>query len=117
MMPDINGIAVPEWVQLPRGYAQLLSTGANSFGPWDIIQDLEFSLSYNEDLAERYPHLTLFMFAKRGDCDTLATFSKDAPGKVILIHDFSSAGYEFDGEFETFWDWFDDMITEFKEFD
>jgi hypothetical protein len=116
-MTVIKGIEIPDWVEIPEGYIKLLSTRAQEFSPWYTIIDPEFSKSYNENLAERYPHLTLFMFAKRRDCDTLATFSKDAPGKVVLIHDFSSEGWEFDGEFETFWDWFDDMIQEFKEFD
>ena len=114
-MRTIYGIEVPDWVEIPEGYVKLLSTRAQEFLPWRIIIDPEFSRLYNGDLAQRYPHLTLFMFAKRGNNDTIATFSKDAPGKVILINDFSTRGYEFDGEHDNFWDWFDDMIQEFKE--
>jgi hypothetical protein len=116
-MVTVDGIHVPDWVEVPDGYKKLLSTKAKYFAPWYIIADPIFSKSYNEHLAERYPHLTLFMFAKRGDNDTIATFSKDSPGKVILINDFSTKGWEFDGEFANFWDWFDDVIKEFKEFD
>jgi hypothetical protein len=116
-MRVIQGIKIPDWVQVPEGYVKLLRTGAREFSPYYIIVDPEFSASYNLHLAERYPHLTLFMFAKRGDNDTIATFSKDAPGKVILINDFSTKGYELDGEFESFWDWFDIMIKDFKELD
>jgi hypothetical protein len=116
-MNDINGIKVPNWLLVPEGYVKLLNTQARKFPPWHIVLDPSFSESYNVGLAGRYPHLTLFMFAKRGDNDTIATFSKDAPGKVVLINDFSTKGWEFDGEYETFWDWFDDMIKEFRELD
>jgi hypothetical protein len=116
MMNIINNIKIPEWVQVPEGYIKILETKANFFKPWEIIVDPVFSETYNQNLAKRYPHLNLFMFAKRGDNDTIATFSKEKPGKVILINDFSSKGWEFDGEFSNFWDWFDDMIKEFKEF-
>ncbi len=116
-MRVIDGIKIPDWVQLPEGYIKLLSTKAREFSPWLVIVDPEFSESYNANLADRYPHLTLFMFAKRGDNDTIATFSKDAPGKVTLINDFSTKGWEFDGEYDDFWAWFDDMIVDFKELD
>jgi hypothetical protein len=117
MMALISNIDVPDWLQVPQGYAKILSSGGQEFGAWKIITNPILSASYNLHLSERYPHLTLFMFAKRNDNDTIATFSRDAPGKVILINDFSTKGWEYEGEFNSFWEWFDDMIAEFKQFE
>ncbi len=55
------------------------------------------------------------MFAKRGDNDTIAAFQKDKPGKIVLINDFSTAGWEQEGEYDDFWAWFDSVIVDFKE--
>ena len=46
------------------------------------------------------------------DNDDIACFEVEKGGKVQIIHDFASAGYEQRKEYDCFWDWFMDAVKE-----
>ena len=114
---NIDHLAVPSWLEMDRGYAKLIENSLFHFSPWWIIDDVQFIHSYNEGLKQRYPDRDLFCFAKRLDCDLIAAFSREHVGKIVLINDFSSEGWEIEDVYESFWAWFKSLIDHFIEID
>lgn len=58
-------------------------------------------------MQKRYPSRSLFPFARDDQSDDVACWEKGKTGKVILIHDFASPGYENKKEFESFDAWYE----------
>lgn len=106
----------PSWLVYPEPFLRLVETGLIQFPPWKIL-DGPFSASRLQGLKERFPDRDLFPFALRTDRDDVACWEKDNLGKVVIIHDFADPGWEQEGVFATFWDWFRAAIEDFVEFE
>ncbi|MET0637359.1 MAG: hypothetical protein ABWZ25_15115 [Chitinophagaceae bacterium] len=83
--------------------------------PWEIISGDRMILK-RDGLRERFPDATLFPFAVRTDCDDVACFDFNTTGKVFVIHDYSSVGWERREIFDSFWDWFYQAVEDMVEF-
>ena len=99
----------------PKQLKKIAELDLADFDFW-FLMDVELAKSYTEGMAKRFPARHLAPFAKRGDCDDVACFEMEKPGKVVIVHDFCDPGYEKRQEYDTFWDWFradmEEMITE-----
>jgi len=54
----------------------------------------------------------LFPFAREDGGDDIACWENNKPGKVILIHDFASSGYENKDEFHNFNEWYNYVLSQ-----
>ncbi|MBR4400700.1 MAG: hypothetical protein IKT09_03295 [Synergistes sp.] len=81
------------------------------FDYW-FIMDPKLAESYTHGIKNRFPARNLIPFAKRADCDDVACFELEKPGKIEIIHDFCNPGWEQRGEYDSFWDWFMEAIEE-----
>ena len=81
------------------------------FDYW-FIMDADLAEAYTQGMRDRFPARKLIPFAKCGDCDDVACFELDKPGKVEIIHDFCDPGWEQRGEYDSFWDWFMEAVEE-----
>lgn len=95
----------PDWVEYPEAYIQLIKDVKDEFLPWYLMDEEQLIVRYH-GLQKRYPRRNLFPFARQDLNDDVACWEKGKPGKVILIHDFASAGYEDKMEFDSFKDWY-----------
>lgn len=55
-------------------------------------------------------------FATRQDNDDIACWDVGI-GRVVVVHDFASAGYEHVAEFDTFYAWFQQAVEDFVNFE
>ena len=101
--------------QYPAAYNKLVELGLLDFDIWYLIESEQATKRYH-DLRGRFPKRQLIPFARRDDNDDIACFEIDKPGRVQLIHDFSSEGYEQRGEFSDLWDWLKYAINEMIEY-
>ena len=106
---------LPEGFQYPRQFLRTIDLGLVDLEPWWILQGdrLRERLA---GLRTRYPARTLVPFAQRQDNDDVACFDLDT-GKVVIIHDFASPGWEQQTEFDDFYGWLRQAIDELVEFD
>ncbi len=100
----------------PKEFLKIIQLNLVDFDMWYLISkdDVEIRI---KGLRNRYPERKLIPFARRDDCDDIACFEIGKSGKVEIIHDFSSSGYEQRKEYDCFWDWFRDAIEEMIERD
>jgi len=68
-------------------------------------------------LTERYPGTHLLPFAKREDNDDVAYFELESPGKVVIIHDFASDGWERREVLDDLYAWIRRAVEDMIEFD
>lgn len=95
---------LPEWFSYPPEFIRIVDQGLIDFDPWIIMENERLRNRY-EGVRKRYPARDLIPFARREDNDDIACWEKGKPGKVVIIHDFASDGYENVEEFGNFWDW------------
>ncbi len=105
MIKIIHSDEKPIWVVYPSAYLDLVFKGNDEFLPWYLMDEKQLIIRYR-GLQERYPTRFLFPFARDDDSDDVACWEKDKPGKIILIHDFASQGYENKMEFDSFESWY-----------
>jgi hypothetical protein len=100
-------------VAYPEGIGRVLAHGLVDLTPWHMM-DRELAKQRVRGLRERYRRKYV-PFARRQDNDDIACIDPERPGRVVIVHDFASEGYELRQEFESFWDWFraavEDMIV------
>jgi hypothetical protein len=112
-MELLNKTDLPEGFEYPAEFLRIIDQNLTDLEPWAILSG-EYLRDRYKGLKDRYKNKTLIPFARRLDNDDLACWDISTPGKVLIIHDFASAGWEQRQQFETFWDWFkkaiDDMI-------
>lgn len=77
-----------------------------------FVMNAELAETYTLGIRNRFPNRKLIPFAKRCDCDDVACFEIEKPGKVEIIHDFCDPGWEQRGEYDSFWDWLMDAMQE-----
>jgi hypothetical protein len=105
MIKILDNYEKPDWVEYPSSYIDLVKGGNDEFLPWYLMDKEQLLIRY-QGLQKRYPTRSLFPFARDDNSDDVACWEKNKPGKVILIHDFASSGYENKMEFETFEQWY-----------
>ena len=110
-----RGTRVPNPASLPSGYNRLLEQGIVRFEPWELLVGTAL-VERLEGLKRRYPERELLPYARRTDCDDVACVEGGGT-KVVIVHDFSSSGFERRGVFPDFWSWFRAAIDEMIEFD
>jgi hypothetical protein len=99
-------------VPMPAGLARLTRQNLVDLSPW-LVMDRESVQTRMAGLRTRYT-AEYVPFARRVDNDDLACLDPARPGRVVIVHDFASSGWELRREYPSFWDWFrsavDDMI-------
>lgn len=98
---------------ISKGYKWLLEQKLVGFEPFSSLQPWYYlNADSTFDVTSKWPQGPykegkLIAFARRQDCDDLACFYVQS-GKVshlIIIHGWTSQGYEVVAKCETFWDW------------
>lgn len=102
----------PEWVYYPQKYLELLKEEKHVFLPWYLYDQRKNILTRIEGLRDRYPKRKLFPFARRDDNDDIACWEENKPGKVVIIHDFASPGWEQMEIFDSFEEWYQFALSE-----
>jgi len=113
MIEEFNSKNFPAWFELPQRYIEILQQGDFKAGDYDIgpswqLLRRERIKSRYVGLNERYPNRWLYPFARRVCEDDIACFDllvESIPPKVVVIHDYSSEGWELREEFENFDCW------------
>lgn len=103
----------PSWVVYPTEYLEMIKNGNDEFLPW-YLMDREQLLVRFKGMQKRYPTRSLFPFARDDQSDDVACWEKNKPGKIVLIHDFASPGYENKNEFESFEEWYNFVVTNYS---
>lgn len=101
----------PEWVEIPKRYLELLKYEQDEFLPWYLF-DRENLLYRYKGLQTRYQNRRLFPFARHDYCDDVACWEKDKPGKVIIVHDYASPGWEQKFESPSFEGWYEYILSQ-----
>lgn len=113
MEPDLLKYnELPEWFKYPEEFLRVVESEILTVEPWQILEG-EWLRARLAGLKDRFPNRDLIPFYKCMANDDVACWEKGKPGKVIIVHDFASPGWEDSGEFDTFWDWFRSLIEEF----
>ena len=76
--------------------------------PWYLLDARALQAMYRT-INARYPNRKVVPFARRRDTDDVATFVVHDPdyeqGMVLIVHDYSSPGFEVEGSFPTLGEW------------
>lgn len=103
----------PAWVDYPPELIELIYADQTDLLLWRLL-DTELSIKISISLRNSY-NRELFPFAMRKSNDDVACFEKNCGEKIKIIHDFSSKGWENEGEFLNFNDWLIDVENEMKD--
>jgi len=106
----------PEWFVYPQPFLRLVERGIVYLDPWWIV-DRSFLIEKIQGLKSRYPNRDLVPFARNQSNDDVACWERGNLSRVVVIHDFATAGWEQKASFDTFWDWFRSAIEDFIEFE
>ncbi len=107
---------LPEWFDYPREFMRLVDQNLLDFDPWIILQGERLRSRFH-GMKERFPGRELVPFARREDNDDVACWERGDSKGVVIIHDFSSSGYEKRESFDSFWDWFRKVVEEMIEYE
>ena len=107
---------LPTWFSYPDSFKRIFKQGLLDFDPW-IIMESEILRTRYEGLKKRYPTRELIPFARVDGNDDIACWEKNKNGKIIIIHDYASEGYENVREFDNFWDWLRSALESTIEYD
>ncbi len=107
---------LPGWFNYPEEFLRIIEQGLLDFDPWIVLQGDRLRTRF-QGIQERFPGRDLVPFARREDNDDVACWEKGNPQGVVIIHDFSSSGYEQRESFDSFWDWFRNIIEEMIEYE
>ena len=108
---------------LPAGYRWLIDRGLIGFEPNTVLQPW-YLLPHEQvfSVSERWPHPAvasrLFAFARRQDRDDLACFAggpDGVPPSVVVVHAWTSEGYEVAARFDSIWDWLRSVVRDIEE--
>ena len=102
-------------IHLPDGLVRVVRQNLIDLTPWHIMTR-EQARTRLSGLRQRYK-AKYVPFARRQDNDDLAVLLPEAPGRVIVIHDFAEEGWQFVAEFPSFWDWLRATVEEMIAFD
>ena len=114
---------LPEFdFKVPDGYRWLSERGLVSFEPNGPLQPWHyFPRQDTFEPTKRWPRAgsrtRLVAFAKRQDSDDMACFevSGDRVTQIVMIHGWTSEGFEVTGTFPDFWAWVRGVIDDVSE--
>jgi hypothetical protein len=108
-MNTINDYLLPEherpaWLHYPTELVELVAAGRVTLTPWHICkaEAVRWDLSHLRDRLGR----ELVPFAHRQDREDLACFEMGQGQRVLIIHDNTGPGWENEGSYQSFSDWF-----------
>ena len=107
----LNKNEVPEWFNYSPGFLRIVDQKLLDFDPWIILVGDQLRTRY-DGIKDRYPDRDLIPFARREDCDDVACWDFKFRDKVVVIHDFSSSGFEGRDIYDSFWDWLRSALEE-----
>jgi hypothetical protein len=107
---------LPVGMSYPDSLRRLIGRGITYLEPWFIL-DSKQARDKLRGLTGRYPGRNLFPFARREDNDDVACFERELPGKVVIVHDFASNGWENRDILEDFHSWVRRAVDDMIEFD
>ena len=108
----VSAERLPSWFEYPSELISLVDSGRVNLTPWHILEAI-YAYPEIEALRDRYQR-NLVPFAYRQDNDDLACIEKEAKGKVLIIHNHASKGFEDEGSFETFASWLEAAESEME---
>ena len=96
-------------IALPKGYLVAKELNLVNLHPWHFVADEEFDYLFS-GINKRFPDRSVIPFARRTDSDDVACFivsdAEQPAGKIMVVHDFATPGYEVVVRLEGFWEWF-----------
>jgi hypothetical protein len=112
----LSSAELPKGFSYPRQFEHIVKLGLLDLEPWYVLQGGVLR-DTRAGLALRYTERELVPFARRQDNDDIACWQVSEPGKVFVIHDFASAGWEQRATFSSFYDWLRQAVEDLIEFD
>jgi hypothetical protein len=106
---------LPPEFSYPPEFIRAVESGLTQLEPWEVLQD-ERLFRRHQGLQQRFPERRLVPFAARGDNDDVACWDLDT-GRVAVIHDYASPGWEPRYELDDFNAWLRRAVDDFIEFE
>lgn len=106
---------LPEGFVYPHELVRVVELGLTNLEPWWVLEG-DMLRDRFMGLRKRYEKRKLVPFARREDNDDVACFDVDS-GKVVVIHDFASPGYEQRAEFANFYGWLRQAVEDLIAFE
>lgn len=108
---------LPRGFWYPSSFIRVVELGLTNLEPWHILEGSRLR-ERKQGLVERFPARALIPFAIRQDNDDVACWDlARGSKKVVVIHDFSSAGWEDRAEFPDFFAWLRQAIEDLIDFE
>jgi hypothetical protein len=109
--------------RVPRGSSWLIERGLAGFKPFSPLQpwhylDAKTVFNVQEKWSSGVAASEQFVaFARRQDSDDLACFAVEGgiAKEVVVIHGWTSAGYDLVSRHDSFWDWMKSVIDDIAE--
>lgn len=103
---------LPAGFTYPGDFRWIVARGLVDLEPWSVLEG-EPLFRKLLGLRKRYPASPLVPFAARTDNDDLACWDTDLPpGRVVVIHDWASPGWERRRQFDDFSSWFRQAVQD-----
>lgn len=116
MINLLNDEELPPGVRYPAALRRLVARGLQNLEPWYVF-DASQARERMHGLGRRFPTRTLLPFARREDNDDVACFDSQMPDEVVIVHDFSSQGWEQREVLPSFYSWVRKAVDDMIEFD
>jgi hypothetical protein len=105
MVALLEATDLPVGFGYPHEFLRVVELGLIDLEPWLVLEGEQLR-ARNLGLRERYPDRSLVPFARRQDNDDVACWDVDeGGGRVVIVHDFASPGWERRVEFVDFNGW------------
>ena len=101
---------LPPDFEYPKEFIRVVELGLTNLEPWWIVQG-QLLRDRFQGIQKRHPDRKLVLFAVRQDNDDVACWDLDQ-GNVVVVHDFSSPGFERRAEFPGFSEWLRQAVEE-----
>lgn len=106
---------LPSGFEYPREFVRIVELGLTNLEPWWILEGERLRDRFL-GLQKRYTKRSVVPLAVRQDNDDVACWDVDS-GKVAVVHDFASPGFEQRAEYQDFNSWFRQAIEDLIGFD
>lgn len=107
---------LPPGFTYPREFVRVVELGLTDLEPWLILEGQDLA-NRNAGIRGRYPSRTLVPFARRVDSDDVACWDIDRAGRVVIIDDFDTPGWESVSELPDFNAWLRRALEDLIEFE
>ncbi|WP_406079284.1 hypothetical protein [Micromonospora sp. NBC_00858] len=107
---------LPPGFDYPQEFIRVVELGLTDLEPWFILDDDDL-YDRHRGLRGRYPNRVLVPFARRIDNDDVACWDADRGGRVVIVHDFASPGWEHHADVGGFYDWLRQAVEDLIEYD